>query len=69
MPLQYMLYAEYTERARRAGVKELVGGPVGQVVGRMTRVRPAGEIVLGMVEEYVETVRRMGVQLDALAEG
>ncbi|MFI0354936.1 nitronate monooxygenase [Actinomadura sp. 9N407] len=68
MPLQYMLYAEYTERARRAGVHDLVGGPVGQVVGRMTKVRPAGEIVLSMVEEYVATVQRMSAQLDALVE-
>ncbi|MEW2353405.1 nitronate monooxygenase family protein [Spirillospora sp. NPDC029432] len=69
MPLQYMLYAEYTARAKRAGVQELVGGPIGQVVSRMTRVQSARDIVFGMVEEYLETLQRMSAQLDALTEG
>ncbi len=54
-----MLYAEATARAKRAGVHELVGGPVGQVVSRMTEVMPAAEIVLNMVEEYMDTLQRM----------
>jgi NAD(P)H-dependent flavin oxidoreductase YrpB (nitropropane dioxygenase family) len=66
MPLQYLLYAEATARAKRAGVHELVGGPVGQIVSRMTKVRPAGEIVLSMVEEYMDTLQRMSNQLDEL---
>ncbi|MHA3021725.1 NAD(P)H-dependent flavin oxidoreductase [Mycobacterium sp. BMJ-28] len=66
MPLQYLLYADATARAQRAGVHELVGGPVGQIVSRMTKVQPAGEIVLGMVEEYVDTLQRMNAQYERL---
>jgi NAD(P)H-dependent flavin oxidoreductase YrpB (nitropropane dioxygenase family) len=64
MPLQYLLYAEYTARAERAGRTDLVGGPVGQVVGRMTKVKPAAEIVLNMVEEYMDTLQRVSSQLE-----
>lgn len=67
MPLQYLLYAEYTQRARRAGVRELVGMPVGQVVSRMNKVRPVSEIMLEMVEEYVVTLERMAAQLNSFS--
>jgi NAD(P)H-dependent flavin oxidoreductase YrpB (nitropropane dioxygenase family) len=63
MPLQYILFAEYTARARRAGVTELVGMPVGQVVGRMTKVRPAAEVVHSLAEEYIETIAKMTAQV------
>ncbi|MGA8250222.1 MAG: nitronate monooxygenase family protein [Mycobacterium sp.] len=66
MPLQYLLYAEYTARAERAGRTDLVGGPVGQVVSRMTKVRPAAEIVLNMVEEYMDTLQRMSARYEQL---
>ncbi|WP_433755628.1 NAD(P)H-dependent flavin oxidoreductase [Nocardia sp. CA-135398] len=65
-PLQYILYADATARAKRAGVEELVGGPVGQIVSRMNKVRSAGEIVLDMVEEYMDTLQRMRFQLEEL---
>jgi NAD(P)H-dependent flavin oxidoreductase YrpB (nitropropane dioxygenase family) len=68
MPLQYLLYAECNSRAKRAGVYELVGSPVGQIVSRMTKVRPAGEMVLDMVQEYVETLQRLSGMLDELTQ-
>jgi len=68
MPMQYLLYADATARAKRAGVHELVGGPLGQIVSRMNKVQPAAEIVMNMVEEYVQTLQRMGVQLDELMQ-
>src|SRR5437879_937527 len=46
MPLQFLLTADATTRIHRyahletSGAKELVGTPVGQIVGRMSRVRP-----------------------------
>ena len=63
-PLQYILYAQYTDRARRAGVDELVGSPVGQIVGRMTKVRSVAEVMGSMVEEYIATIERMSAILD-----
>ena len=47
-------------------VNAFVGGPVGQVVSRMTKVRPAAEIVLNMVEEYMDTLQRMSAQYEQL---
>ncbi|WP_250212876.1 NAD(P)H-dependent flavin oxidoreductase [Acrocarpospora catenulata] len=68
MPLQYMLFAEYTDRARRAGVNELVGSPVGQIVSRMNRVRSVSEVVYEIVEEYADTMQRVSSEF-SLPEG
>jgi NAD(P)H-dependent flavin oxidoreductase YrpB (nitropropane dioxygenase family) len=59
MPLQNILYSNCTTRARRAGVYELVGGPVGQIVSRMNNVRSSADVILEIVEEYLETIDRM----------
>lgn len=65
MPLQWMLNAEATARIYRythvegSGARELAGSPVGQIVGRMTSVKPAREVIYEMVREYVETVTGM----------
>jgi NAD(P)H-dependent flavin oxidoreductase YrpB (nitropropane dioxygenase family) len=65
MPLQFMLTAEaigrmHTHADREdSGAKELVGSPVGQIVGSMTRVRPAGEVVADLVREFEEVAERV----------
>lgn len=66
MPLQQMLYSEYTDRARRAGAYELVGGPVGQGVSRMNRVKSCNQIILEIVEEYAQTLDRIADMRDEL---
>jgi hypothetical protein len=37
--------------------------PVGQIVGRMNKVRKTRDVILDMVQEYVETVERMSTNL------
>jgi NAD(P)H-dependent flavin oxidoreductase YrpB (nitropropane dioxygenase family) len=37
----------------------LSGFPVGQIVGRMNRVRPTKDVMLDLVEEWIETTERM----------
>lgn len=70
MPLQWMVNAEATARIYRyahvedSGAKDLAGSPVGQIVGRMSSVRPAREVIYDMVREYVETVGRMSEALE-----
>jgi NAD(P)H-dependent flavin oxidoreductase YrpB (nitropropane dioxygenase family) len=59
MPLQYMLVAEAHRRIARSGRTELMGLPVGQIVGSMTTVRPVREVVYGLIEEYAEAVERL----------
>ena len=71
MPLQFMLNADAQARiglhARNASsrARELVGIPVGQIVGRMNEVRPTREVVYELVSEFVDTVRRLDGLLDA----
>jgi NAD(P)H-dependent flavin oxidoreductase YrpB (nitropropane dioxygenase family) len=70
MPLQSVLIAEAQQRIGRAaarpgsGAEQLAGYFVGQVVGQMNQVRPARQVVLDMVEEFIDAVQH----LDALLE-
>jgi NAD(P)H-dependent flavin oxidoreductase YrpB (nitropropane dioxygenase family) len=74
MPLQFMLTADAVTRihryahAERYGAKDLIGSPVGQIVGRMTTVRPAREVIYDMVNEFVDAVTRMSEVLAAGSE-
>jgi NAD(P)H-dependent flavin oxidoreductase YrpB (nitropropane dioxygenase family) len=69
MPLQFMLTSEAVNRIHRyahvesSGAKELIGSPVGQIVGRMQSVRPVREVVYDMMNEFVDAVNRMGALL------
>jgi NAD(P)H-dependent flavin oxidoreductase YrpB (nitropropane dioxygenase family) len=69
MPLQFMLTADATARMRRyaddpdSGARQLVTSPVGQIVGSMNSVRAARDVVLSMVEEYIDTVQHMSGEL------
>ena len=66
MPLQSLLVAEAQRRISRAANKEGTGAHqlanyfVGQVVGQMDKVKPAGQVVMEMVEEYIEAAERVG---------
>jgi NAD(P)H-dependent flavin oxidoreductase YrpB (nitropropane dioxygenase family) len=64
MPLQWMLTSEAQHRIFRYEPPELVGMPVGQIVGSMNTVRPAREVVLGMVEECADVLERLRKLLD-----
>ena len=53
--------------ARKEGAKarELVGMPVGQVVGRMTQEVGSADVIYQFIDEFVETVDRLKGTLDA----
>jgi NAD(P)H-dependent flavin oxidoreductase YrpB (nitropropane dioxygenase family) len=65
MPLQSALVAEAQARIHRAahhpgsGAEALDTYFVGQVVGTLDHVKPARQVVLDMVEEYIETYERL----------
>ena len=42
-----------------SGAGQLANYFVGQVVGSMNQVKPAGQVVLEMVEEYIDAVQRV----------
>ena len=71
MPLQYMACSEAQTRiglaARKKGAKarELVGMPVGQVVGRMTQEMSSADVIYQFIDEFVETTERLQRSLDA----
>ena len=70
MPLQFMATADAMSRIFRSSeiegsrAAELLGTPVGQIAGMMHTVRPARDVILGMVQEYAETVSRLNGQTE-----
>jgi NAD(P)H-dependent flavin oxidoreductase YrpB (nitropropane dioxygenase family) len=64
MPLQYMLVADANHRIGRSQNRDLVGIPVGQIVGRMNEVRPVRQVVYDMVEGFVAATERLHSLLD-----
>jgi NAD(P)H-dependent flavin oxidoreductase YrpB (nitropropane dioxygenase family) len=54
MPLQYMLISDAQRRIGRSQNPELTTMPVGQVVGRMNKVRPVRDVMFDLVEQFVE---------------
>lgn len=61
MPLQMMVAIEAVSRghAYPEQAKDVNFNPAGQVIGRATSVRRARDVVLEMVEEYVDAVQRL----------
>ena len=64
MPLQGILYGEMARRVTRAHNRELSGFPVGQIVGRMDRIRPTHEVVFELVEDCIATTEKLCALLD-----
>ena len=70
MPLQPMLTGAAIDRINRAahqegsGAEELATYFVGQVVGTMNRTRGAGQVVLDMVEEFIDASQAIAAQLE-----
>jgi NAD(P)H-dependent flavin oxidoreductase YrpB (nitropropane dioxygenase family) len=61
MPLQFMVTSEAVARGHRYADKarDVMFNPVGQIVGRMNQVRSVREVVMGLVEEYLDAVERL----------
>jgi NAD(P)H-dependent flavin oxidoreductase YrpB (nitropropane dioxygenase family) len=74
MPLQFMLTADALQRVHRfadkegSRARELVGTPVGQIVGRMNEVRSTRDVIYQLVEECLEATGRLGQLLEAGAK-
>ncbi|SDY30524.1 NAD(P)H-dependent flavin oxidoreductase YrpB, nitropropane dioxygenase family [Amycolatopsis xylanica] len=59
MPLQNLLVSPAHNRIHAANDPTVVSMPVGQIVGRMDRVRPVSEVMAELVTGYEEAVRRL----------
>jgi NAD(P)H-dependent flavin oxidoreductase YrpB (nitropropane dioxygenase family) len=60
MPLQNLLVSEAHQRLMRSGQPDVVPMPVGQIVGRMTEVRPVAEVMSALLREADEALTRLG---------
>jgi NAD(P)H-dependent flavin oxidoreductase YrpB (nitropropane dioxygenase family) len=56
MPLQYMLCADAQDRIRAAQKEELMGTPIGQLVGSFKQARTVAEVIAAFKDEYARTV-------------
>lgn len=71
MPLQFMLTSEAQRRigryvqATESDPKNLSGTPVGQIVGRMNSIPSSRDLILEMVNEFIETTGRVSELLEA----
>ncbi|MCH7721400.1 MAG: nitronate monooxygenase, partial [Planctomycetes bacterium] len=69
MPLQFMLTADAQSRMQRyankedSDARELVGMPVGQIVGSMNSVRRTRDVIQDMVTEFIEVTERLSATL------
>jgi NAD(P)H-dependent flavin oxidoreductase YrpB (nitropropane dioxygenase family) len=68
MPLQSALVAEAEMRIARSaasndGARQLINYFVGQAVGQMNRSKPAAQVVLDMVDEYIAAATRLSDSL------
>jgi NAD(P)H-dependent flavin oxidoreductase YrpB (nitropropane dioxygenase family) len=61
MPLQFMVTADAVARGHRyaEAARNVNFNPVGQIVGTMNAVRPVKEVILQLVQEYLEAVERL----------
>ena len=69
MPLQGALVAEAEMRIARSaasneGARDLINYFVGQAVGQMNKPKPAAQVVLEMVEGYIDAATKLGASLD-----
>ena len=70
MPLQPMLTSAAMDRINRAahhegsGAEDLATYFVGQVVGDMNRSKGAGQVVMDMVEEFIDAAQTVAAQLE-----
>lgn len=65
MPLQGLLYGEAAARFSRVHSKEFGGSPVGQIVGSIDKVRPARDVVLDMVQGWIDATDRLHGLMDS----
>ena len=70
MPLHGMLTSEARQRIARSaytkgsGAEKLINYFVGQVVGSMNQVKPARQVLLDMIEEYVDVAEKFAQELE-----
>jgi NAD(P)H-dependent flavin oxidoreductase YrpB (nitropropane dioxygenase family) len=60
MPLQNLLVAQAHQRLMHSGQPDVVPMPAGQIVGRITEIRPVADVIATLVRETSQTLDRLG---------
>jgi NAD(P)H-dependent flavin oxidoreductase YrpB (nitropropane dioxygenase family) len=60
MPLQNILVSGAHRRLMESGDPDVIPMPAGQIVGRLTRVRPVADVMADLTKEADETIKRLG---------
>jgi len=60
MPLQNLLVSEAHQRLMRSGQPDVVPMPAGQIVGRMSEIRPVADLMAELVQETTAVLDRLG---------
>ena len=64
MPLQTIATAEIRMRIDRAGVENYMSYPVGQVVGDMTHETSVRQVVMDMLDEFVDSAHSLSALME-----
>jgi NAD(P)H-dependent flavin oxidoreductase YrpB (nitropropane dioxygenase family) len=59
MPLQNLLVSEAHKRLIRSGRPDVVPMPAGQIVGRITQIRPVADVIADLVAEADQTLEKL----------
>jgi NAD(P)H-dependent flavin oxidoreductase YrpB (nitropropane dioxygenase family) len=59
MPLQNLLVSEAHQRLSRSGQPDVVAMPAGQIVGRITEVRPVADVMADLLTEADAALQRL----------
>jgi len=59
MPLQNLLVSEAHQRLMHSGQPDVVPMPAGQIIGRMTEIRPVADVMKALIQETEETLDRL----------
>ena len=59
MPLQNLLVSEAHQRLLRSGQPDVVPMPAGQIVGRLTEVRPVAAVMAQLIQETTEALQKV----------
>jgi len=61
MPMQFMVTSNAVQRGHKypEQAKDVQFNPVGQIVGRMNKVRPTKDVIFDLVSECIDATERM----------
>jgi hypothetical protein len=69
MPLQGLLVADALSRIQGYETPELIGTPVGQIVGQMTEERPVAAVMDELTRGFAQAVARLDRIAGGVADG